>query len=355
MTENKKDRLKKQNKRHAKILGTNDYSTAHDRLHRMIILDLAEKLNKNICTCGKPVVLNDYHVGHRIPWRKCWSRPEGSKELYWSIDNIILQCSDCNKPDNLKNHRENHYTTTIDFYNNHNLSDTMKNQKNMEREVLGMCPSRARNILMRWIMFEWMKLLKIDKCVHCPYLVDKFKEFSIEHTTPWLSGKTNKEKREIFFDVSKILFSHRSCNSAAARGGKGKCKYIGVSYRKNPDGYWCYMVSFHHNGKTRNIKCTKDIILAAENYDMAVVKYRDGRGKLNFPEKMGQYLEAIKNGWDEKKPKAVCQLCGKKHWGKGYCRYHYYIYVRQPIERVKLGVKNPRGPNHCNRDFNSDR
>lgn len=81
-------------------------------------------------------------------------------------------------------------------------------------EQLGINPSTAYNRLKKKLMFQMVQLLDMDWCFQCGAQIETEEELSVEHTIPWLDSEN---PREVFFDTSNILFSHRSCNCSAAR------------------------------------------------------------------------------------------------------------------------------------------
>lgn len=82
-------------------------------------------------------------------------------------------------------------------------------------EPFGTATSRLRKML----MFDMAKRLDEDKCYRCGVKIETLEEFSIEHTVSW---QGNENPRETFFDLSKISYSHLSCNSSA--GGNTRYK-----------------------------------------------------------------------------------------------------------------------------------
>jgi 5-methylcytosine-specific restriction endonuclease McrA len=79
---------------------------------------------------------------------------------------------------------------------------------------LGMNPSTASHALKKELMFSLVQQLNQDVCFQCGKVIETSKELSVEHKTPWLHSE---DPKGMFFDLDNITFSHRSCNSAAAR------------------------------------------------------------------------------------------------------------------------------------------
>ena len=61
-------------------------------------------------------------------------------------------------------------------------------------------------------MFMLIQRLKLDECFQCKFLIVDVDDFSVEHKKPWFNEDTR-----LFWDMGNIAFSHRSCNSSAAR------------------------------------------------------------------------------------------------------------------------------------------
>ena len=79
---------------------------------------------------------------------------------------------------------------------------------------LGMTYGKARGILSRQLLFEFVQLLKKDVCFQCGEIIKTVRELSIDHKTPWLDSDNPKDR---FFDTDNIAFSHLSCNSRAGK------------------------------------------------------------------------------------------------------------------------------------------
>lgn len=55
------------------------------------------------------------------------------------------------------------------------------------------------------------------------------------------------------------------------------------------------------------VKHSQEVTECAEAYDMAVLKYLNGEGVLNFPEKIEEYKIKIANGWHEDLKSKICR------------------------------------------------
>lgn len=86
----------------------------------------------------------------------------------------------------------------------------------INREVihsqLEMKQGTANHKLRTIIMFNLVVELGRDICFRCGKMINSHKEFSIDHKEPWLHNDS-----ELFWDFNNIAFSHKSCNSSAAR------------------------------------------------------------------------------------------------------------------------------------------
>jgi hypothetical protein len=89
-------------------------------------------------------------------------------------------------------------------------------QKSIRRmsEMLGQPYTSAMYNLRAIILFELVKETRQNICFQCGKAIESKDDLSVEHKTPWM---TAENKRECFFDLNNIAFSHRKCNSAAGR------------------------------------------------------------------------------------------------------------------------------------------
>jgi 5-methylcytosine-specific restriction endonuclease McrA len=69
------------------------WTTATNRLNRIIMLSLAQQCGKNICfRCEEQITsVDDFTVDHKKSWL------DVSPELFWSLENIAFSHSTCNK------------------------------------------------------------------------------------------------------------------------------------------------------------------------------------------------------------------------------------------------------------------
>ena len=101
---------------------------------------------------------------------------------------------------------------------------------------LGMHYSTAQHRLRKRILFMLIQRLKLDNCFQCKNLIVEIDDLSIDHKKPWLDEDTR-----LFWDMGNIAFSHRSCNSSAARftTKKGRVKFENrIGNRETEDGHY---------------------------------------------------------------------------------------------------------------------
>ena len=82
----------------------------------------------------------------------------------------------------------------------------------MKAKQLGMNPSTASGRLVKDVLFKFVSEAG-HKCFQCGGGLTR-ETFSLEHKTPWLH---TDEPVKNYFDLDNIAFSHKSCNSSAAR------------------------------------------------------------------------------------------------------------------------------------------
>lgn len=83
-----------------------------------------------------------------------------------------------------------------------------------KEQILGMSFGTARSRLARMLLFDLVVKADLNWCHRCGAQIDTIKELSIEHTEDWQSAKNPVD---VFFDISKIRYSHFLCNSIAAK------------------------------------------------------------------------------------------------------------------------------------------
>lgn len=79
-------------------------------------------------------------------------------------------------------------------------------------EQLGMNFGTASYRLERIILFQLVRDGGKDICFRCGEQIGSWQDFSIEHKVAWLD-----QDPKMFWDLDNIAFSHKSCNSRAAR------------------------------------------------------------------------------------------------------------------------------------------
>jgi hypothetical protein len=80
-------------------------------------------------------------------------------------------------------------------------------------DLLGENFSTASGKLRKMIMFDLIQRLELNTCYRCTLPIETVETLSIEHTEAWQSAENPKE---VFYDLSKIAFSHLVCNVSAA-------------------------------------------------------------------------------------------------------------------------------------------
>ena len=103
-------------------------------------------------------------------------------------------------------------------------------------EQLGINHSTAQHRLRKKILFMFVQRLKLDECFQCKKLIVEVEDLSVEHKKPWLDEDTR-----LFWDMGNIAFSHRSCNSSAARyntKARRKVYEHKIADRKDEDGHY---------------------------------------------------------------------------------------------------------------------
>ena len=121
---------------------------------------------------------------------------------------------------------------------------------NKKSKQLGMNYSTASNRLRKKVLFMLIQRLKLDECFQCNNLIVEIEDLSIEHKKPWLD-----DDPRLFWDMGNIAFSHRSCNSAAARyNTKGNRKKYEHRIEDRKDEYGHYP---SHTWYDRGCRCNE--------------------------------------------------------------------------------------------------
>lgn len=81
-----------------------------------------------------------------------------------------------------------------------------------ESQQLGMHISTASARLDRMVLFMLVQACGRDTCYRCGNKIERWQDISTEHKVAWLDVDP-----ALYWDLNNIAFSHRGCNSAAAR------------------------------------------------------------------------------------------------------------------------------------------
>lgn len=98
-------------------------------------------------------------------------------------------------------------------------------------EQLGMNPSTASGRLVKDLLWMMIEETGRTACFQCGEEMTR-DTFSVEHKIPWLDSE---DPVGLYFDLSNVSFSHRSCNIRAAR----KPQAVHGSPRKYQAGCRC--------------------------------------------------------------------------------------------------------------------
>ena len=91
----------------------------------------------------------------------------------------------------------------------------MESKKRLTTEYskqLGMSAGSAAHQLTRILLFGYIQRNNENICYRCGSVIETFAEFSIEHKEPWRNVSS-----ELFWDLNNVAFSHKVCNTRAAR------------------------------------------------------------------------------------------------------------------------------------------
>jgi hypothetical protein len=83
-----------------------------------------------------------------------------------------------------------------------------------KKQQLGIPFGTACHRLRKIILFNLVKETNRSICHRCGNRIESAEDLSIDHIEPWLDDEQPIEK---FFDYSNIAYSHKDCNTAAAR------------------------------------------------------------------------------------------------------------------------------------------
>lgn len=169
--------------------------------------------------------------------------------------------------------------------------------------LLGISHKTAMSQLERKIIFHLAKKLELTKCYHCGFDIEDSNDLSIEHINPWGGNKKKglNPNPNYFWDMDNIAFSHKTCNCSAASAGTGRLKYMGINYvfdkrKGNPKEK--ARASICVNGRPWTLGEYTDHKEGAIAYDLAVMYFRKGIGKVNFENLREDYQQYIEENID---------------------------------------------------------
>lgn len=148
--------------------------------------------------------------------------------------------------------------------------------------------------LLRYVLFETIKRKNLNICYKCKQIIDTLEEFTVSHKVPWRTTRNREGDKDLFWDLNNIAFEHSFCN--LPDDWTNQFGYKGIHHNgmlKN--GQDLYKSAININNKTIILGYSTKINEVAEMYDLGVMKYRQGKGILNFPEKRQEYIERLKN------------------------------------------------------------
>ena len=105
---------------------------------------------------------------------------------------------------------------------------------------LGVHYSTASARLDRMILFMLAQKCEMDTCYRCGKKIERYQEISTEHKQPWQDVDP-----ALFWDLSNIAFSHRSCNARAGR----KVDQFGRAANAPAGQSWCTGHQCYHDEK----------------------------------------------------------------------------------------------------------
>ena len=132
------------------------------------------------------------------------------------------------------------------------------NSNEKKTKQLGMNHSTAQGRLKKRILFMLVQRLKLDTCFQCKNLIVDVDDLSVDHKKPWLD-----EDPRLFWDMGNIAFSHRSCNSSAARYNtkKGRVKFEKkIGNREEEDGHYISRTWYDRGCRCDGCKAVKSLI-----------------------------------------------------------------------------------------------
>lgn len=158
----------------------------------------------------------------------------------------------------------------------------------------------TRNTQDQWL-FNLIKAEGDNICANltCGKEIENMEDLSFAWRIHFSTTEDPKEQEDLFYDEKNICFMHRRCSQSISGSKNNKKNNLtGIGKYTNENGGIRYRprMSFS-NSKPIQLINTDNEILAAETFDLATLKYHDGKGKINFPEKIEEYKQKINDGW----------------------------------------------------------
>ncbi len=90
----------------------------------------------------------------------------------------------------------------------------MSEDNKRKAKLLGKSFGASSGRLRKMLLFKLAGQLGLTNCYRCGAEIDDIDDFSVEHMEDWMGSA---DPVEAFFDLDNIAYSHRRCNSSAAK------------------------------------------------------------------------------------------------------------------------------------------
>lgn len=146
-------------------------------------------------------------------------------------------------------------------------------------------------------LFQLVKKCGLDNCVRCGQKIESSSELSIEHSIPYGRIEDPVEKEKAFYDIKSIKFSHLLCNCSHRNAFIGDNEYTGVQRYTVASSNEKFRCCMSIDGKSFKFGNFRKVEEAAIVHDLCIMKYKNGKGALNYENDRQKYKDVIKNGW----------------------------------------------------------